>query len=438
MFAVCRRSTDFPHRGLLLIAGILVILAAELFGCSGYSAKSLSEHDATTARRALAQGQLDEAKTALDRWMGARPDAAEPHYLKARLAWVRMDLDTVRQELSQAQQLGYPPATLSGLRGMLLAKYGQTADAELALQQAFNGCSTLDPEVAEALARLYLATFQLSRAAEVLERWRREVPDDARPYLLQTEIDVRSGVSSDVIIDHFRTAIQCDPELDRARLGLAEQLRLNHRNREAVPEYQAYLARKPDDPMGLLGAGLNVLDLGDETEAIILLDRALFLAPRDPVVLGARAVAEMRGNRLSDALAYLDRAIQNDPFDQANRYQRLLVLSRLGRKAEAEAERARCGTDSRRASDSLTRSAAAWSGIRLIWISGAQAALWLMKHGHEDEAVDWANLVLHAEPSDPAMNRLLADFYRQKGKLGLANFHEAHASVLPEPHSSTP
>ena len=50
-----------------------------------------------------------------------------------------------------------------------------------------------------------------------------------------------------------------------------------------------------------------------------------------------------------------------------------------------------------------------------------------MAHGHEEEAIDWAKLVLAAEPSHPAMNRLLADYYRRRGQLGLANFHEALA-----------
>ena len=57
----------------------------------------------------------------------------------------------------------------------------------------------------------------------------------------------------------------------------------------------------------------------------------------------------------------------------------------------------------------------------------SEAARWLMTHGHEEEAIDWAKLVLAAEPSHPAMNRLLADYYRKRGQQGLANFHEAFA-----------
>ena len=54
-----------------------------------------------------------------------------------------------------------------------------------------------------------------------------------------------------------------------------------------------------------------------------------------------------------------------------------------------------------------------------------------MEHGREDEAVEWANLVLRADPSHLAMNRLLADYYRKKGQLGLANLHEATPLNIP-------
>ncbi len=55
----------------------------------------------------------------------------------------------------------------------------------------------------------------------------------------------------------------------------------------------------------------------------------------------------------------------------------------------------------------------------------SETASWLMEHGHEDEAVDWANLVLQGDPTHPAMNRLLADHFRKKGQPGLAKFYEA-------------
>src|SRR5262249_50816010 len=342
-------------------------------------------------RGALAAGRLEEAARALAHWLNSAPQSGEAHYLAARLAWARNDLASVDRELGRARVLGYPRKPLGRLRGLALARTNQTSQAEPLLRRAFDESRTVDPEVAEALARIYLGTFRLTAAGSILDRWIREAPGDARPYLLRTEIDSRREVMPEILIDGYRAALQRDAGLDRARLGLADQLRAAHRNAEASVEYAAYLARKPEDPIGYLGAGQNALELGNVAEAVRLLDRALALAPRDAVALAARATIELNQGRYEAALAYFDRAVESDPFDAANRYQRMLILLRLGKKAEADAElqvverirkeQAEFGRISRdlhrSPEDPSLRSA---------------AARWLLDHGHEDEAVERAGL----------------------------------------------
>ena len=215
-----------------------------------------------------------------------------------------------------------------------------------------------------------------------------------------------------------------DPGLDQARLGLAEMLRISHHNAEAAQEYATYMARKPEDPLGYLGAGQNATEMGDSEDAARWLDRAIELAPRNPVILAARATVEVRNHRFAEALDYLDRAVQADPFDHSNRFQRMIILTRLGKKVQADAEL--------RVLERIRKDQEEFARIRDGLLASPQdaglrseAARWLMAHGHEEEAIDWAKLVLAAEPSHPAMNRLLADYYRRRGQLGLANFHEA-------------
>jgi Flp pilus assembly protein TadD len=143
-------------------------------------------------------------------------------------------------------------------------------------------------------------------------------------------------------------------------------------------------------------------------------------------VLGARAAVEVQAHRFQSALDYIDRAVKADPFDPGNRYQRMLILTKLGKKSEADADR--------QALDQLRKERAEFDRISTQLLRSpldaelrAAAARWLMAHGHEQEAVEWANLVLASHPSHPAMNRLLADYYRKEGQLGLANHHEALA-----------
>ncbi len=409
---------------------IVLLAAVGIVGGPWLVTRWLVERDAGAARRAVDSGRLDDASAALERWLSSAPRSGEAHYVKARIAWARGDLGTVHQEIERARVAGLSPqAELDRLWGLLLVRTNQTAKAEPFLRRAFDDRVGPDPEVAEALVRIYLGSFRLADAGTVLDRWAHDVPQDARPYLLRTEVQMRTGEAADVVIASYREALQRDPDLDQARLGLADMLRSIHRNAEAADEYARYTARKPDDPLGYLGAGQNALEAGDEVEATRRLDQALALAPRDTVVLEARAAVDVRARRFKSALEYIDRAVKVDPFDRANRYQRMLVLTQLGRKADADAER--------QAIDKLRKDRAEFDRISRELVKSpldaalrSAAAQWLMTHGHEQEAIEWANLVLAADPSHPAMNRLLADYYRKNGQIGLADLHEARA----QPH----
>src|SRR5262249_19503790 len=157
----------------------------------------------------------------------------------------------------------------------------------------------------------------------VIERWIKEVPADGRPFLWLTEIDRRTEVDNPASWErHYRDALQRDADLDSARHGLAEALRKVHRNDEAAKEYAQYLARHPDDPVALAGAGLNATEMGDLSKAERLLDHALTLAPNQPAALKGRAeVAQYTGD-LRSALRWLDRATEADPFDDEIRHVR--------------------------------------------------------------------------------------------------------------------
>jgi tetratricopeptide (TPR) repeat protein len=379
------------------------------------------------ARRALANGRLHDAFLVVERWLLSSPSSAEAHFYKAAVAWAEGNFATTDAELARAQALGYSWQPLNRLRGLLLARTSQTTEAETLLREAIESTGKPDPEVAEALARIYMGSFRLVEAAEVLDRWARAVPTDARPHLLRAEVDIRSGRDPEVVIPRYQAALKRDPSLDQARFGLAEQLRLAQRFGEAEVEYAKYLARRPDDPLGCLGAGQSALERGHEAEAARLLDRALSLAPRHSVALAARATIELRQARFESALEFLDLALKADPFDTANHYQRMLTLTRLGRRAEAKLEQ-QALKQLQKEQEQFAEIARKLRASPLNTTLRGQAACWLMEHGHEAEALEWANLVLRSEPSHPAVNRLLADYYRENGQGGLANLYEVHAT----------
>ncbi len=390
----------------------------------------LVAHTAGQARSELAAGRYSDAARDVDRWIRIAPRAAEAYYLKARLALaLERPAHEIESSFDRARRLGAPDADLALVRALTNVKLGRHAEAEAPLRQAFDE-GTPDPQVDEALARVYIETFNVRRAEEVLERWAREAPSDPRPYLWRVEVDRRKEGTDEVLAADYREALRRDPNLAPARLGLAKSLRQLHRNAEAQIEFERYLTLRPDDPAGHLGAGQNARELGDDTTAAREFERTIALDPKNATVHKELAtLATTRGDD-QEALAHLDQAMAIDPFDVTSRYSRSLLLARLGRAEEAERERA--------AVKRLREELAHLNELkaRLLQTPNqpeleVQIAEWMIDHGHDDEGARWAEKVLRNHPRHPRANRLLADYHNRHGRPGRANFYRMQASGEP-------
>jgi Tfp pilus assembly protein PilF len=393
------------------------------------------ERDAQAARDALAAGRAARARDPLGRWLRARPSSAEAQALLAEVALAEGDFGEVKRAYNQARALGYPEAKLERIRAIWLARLGRYAEAEPILTRLWESQSHTDPAVDEALARIFLKTYRLRRAQAVLERWIKDAPTDGRPFLWLTEIDRRTEVDNPQSWErHYREALRRDPELDPARLGLAESLRKLHRNEEAAREFAHYLTRHPDDVAALAGAGLNALGLGDLTEAARLLDRTLARAPTNPAALKGRAEVDLHRGGLAAAAHRLDQAIQADPFDDEAFHVRARVRTMLGDTGGARADHV--------AFDRLKKDQADLLEMRSRLLdhpedsdSRSKVVAWMFAHGRDQDGLEWAMAILANAPDHVPTCRLLADYYAQRPDgAGLANFYRAKAAV----RTSTP
>jgi len=310
---------------------------------------------------------------------------------------------------------------------MINARLGRHAEAEPVLRQAFQDAQAPDPQLDDALARVYLETFDLVRAAWVLDRFVREAPEDPKPHLWRAEIDSRRESAPDAVMNDYREALKRDPGLARARLGLADELRKAHRNVEAAAEYDRYIAIEPNQAAAHLGAGQNLLEMDELAAATRHLDRALALDPKNALVLKQFAEADLNRGDFAGALSHLDRAIVLDPYDLQLRQRRRLTLAWLERPDLAKAEESALKVlraDLDRLNEARARLAVTPDD------SHAQTTIarWMIEHGQEQEGVRWAEHVLRGRPGDPEASRLLADFHARRGDTGLANFYRLHAS----------
>jgi Flp pilus assembly protein TadD len=411
-------------RGALRIAAVALIIAI-----GGAVAVRLAAEQRTRkqARDAIAKARYEAAGPALDRWLAHAPRSAEAHYLKACAALALGHHGEARKELETATRLGHPFAETERLRAFLLVAAGRFGEAEPILLNLRERATRPDPEADEALARVFLQSYKLKPAAQVLERWIRDAPKDPRPYLWYTEVDRRLEADQTVAIAHFRAALKIDPALNKARIGLADALRAAHRPDEAAVEYAAYVSSAPGDPAGHIGAGLNEMQRNNLGSAQRHLDRALELAPNNVAALKERAALDVRLKEFPAALERLDRAAALAPLDTELMYRRAIVLTRLGRTEEAKAVQRqfdRFREDEAQLNKLRERLNVDPTNLQLRH----EIARWMFDHGQSEEGLRWSQMVLSAQPNHPPSNALLADYYERAGNPGRANYYRLRAT----------
>jgi tetratricopeptide (TPR) repeat protein len=178
------------------IVGALIVASLGLAG--KWARERVASRDARAVRQAMAGGRFAAAEAPILRWLKSQPDSAEAHLYKGRFELARNNLNGAIEGLRRARSLGGPGPQLDLLQAMIAANRGRPMEAEPVLRRAFEDARQPDPQLDEALARVYLETFDLVRAAAVLDRWAREAPDDPRPHLWRVEIDSRRESAPDL------------------------------------------------------------------------------------------------------------------------------------------------------------------------------------------------------------------------------------------------
>ena len=294
--------------------------------------------------------------------------------------------------------------------------------AEPILSPAFD--QELEPRdlIAKELARIYLSSFRLTQAAQAIERWRILAPDDPRPYMCRNEIAARSDAGHAIVILNYRAALERDPDLDEARLGLAQELSKARRFDEASDAYRAYLKRNPADATAWIGLGRDAFQSGDLEGATQAFEAALKASPNQPDALKELGMIELRLGRFAQACERFELLARSSPFDHEIRQLHAEALKLLGKKASARAENAEAAR-LRKEHDKMLTLRYNLSRNPNDLDARFQFARWLIEFGQPDEGLRWTREILRTDPRHAPTHRLLADYYRKRGDNGLANYH---------------
>jgi tetratricopeptide (TPR) repeat protein len=385
---------------------------------------------AGSVRRAFAARRYDMARGLLDRWIMNQPRSGEAQYYRAWLALADDRPPDVVEAVERAKELGYDRARLEVLKAIYLARGGRI-DVESILRQAFDQESEPRAEIARELAAIYLKSSRLQEAARAVERYRALVPSDAQAYLWINGIASRTGATPAILIRNYRAALECDPQLDKARLGLAEQLSKDRRMDEAEREYCTYLCRNPEDAAALVSLGRNALHAGRIDAAARAFEGALARDRRQVDALKEMAQIDLRLGRSRPARSRLELLKQIRPFEPVvgQLLAQALELDGEPEEARTEAERARqLLKDQKRIVQLQTRILNDPNDVA----SRLELARWMLESGQVEEGLKRTREVLRTDPDHGPTHRLLADYYARRGDHGLANYHRVRSSSAQE------
>jgi tetratricopeptide (TPR) repeat protein len=403
---------------IAIVMTLLALAAGTFFAFHRYR----TFHLRSEVRESFIARQYQTARTRLEHWLEDQPGSGEAQYYKAWDALAQNHPREAVEAIDRARKTGFDQSRLDCLTAIYHARADRFGEAEPILERAFLEQTEPREMVAKELAKIYLMSYRMDRAARAIERWRVLAPQDPEPCLWSNEIASRSSAENAVLIQNYRAALDRDPNLDKARLGLAQALSEDRRFADAKEEFETYLKRRPSDTAAFLGLGRNAFQQGNIEDAGRYWEAAFQTNPRDPETLKELGQLDLRLGRVQQACERLKLLSEIEPFDHEVRYSYAQALKLAGNAGQAKKELEQA-TRLRKEHDQLVQRRYAVLKNPSDLETRFQVAKWMMEHGHEDEGLKWTKEILRANPRHAQTHAALADYYSKHGEPGLANFH---------------
>jgi adenylate cyclase len=227
---------------------------------------------------------------------------------------LKLQLTMQEQGILVRKSTDNPEAYDSFLRG-LESFYSITHEANAQARQRFEKAIELDPQYADAYARLgwtYLGEWVL--------QWSQDPQTLERAFVLEQK------------------AITLDDSLPVAHSILSYVYLWKKQHEQAIAEAERAIAFDPNDAENYAALGNILIFAGRPQEGIGLIEKAMRLNPRyPPIYLSWLGMAYRLTGRHEEAIAALKRALTRSPDSLPAHRELAVIYSELGREAEARA-----------------------------------------------------------------------------------------------------
>jgi protein O-GlcNAc transferase len=266
------------HRGLIDLENGAANAAVGFFRRAVVADPNHVEARVHLGRALRRMERVDEAEASFRFALHLRPGHADATARLARILQQRERFDEAAALIERARVEHATDPILVRLQGITYGKLGRALDAAA----MFRLGTELSPEDGAAWANLCSALWNAGQPHAAVEAGRRAVelaPTVAiAHHALGLALDALKDSSA---LQHLRRALSLAPSDDAIRCDIAQLLRRDSKLDEAMSEYRAILARRPDYTEALSGAGGTAKDAGRAAEALVHLRRAVALRPDD-------------------------------------------------------------------------------------------------------------------------------------------------------------
>ena len=293
------------------------------------------------------------------------------------------------------------------------------------------------PVLLESLVRGFVRSYRLNDAQVALNQWRQLDPSDSD----SAQIEFLAGALEDLrerqpeALDHYRVAIDLDPDRDDIRDRLTDLLLRLDLAREALPHLNLLVEHRPDSASVLIRLVRCHTLLNHKEEARELLDRVIARWPESPVALGEKGAMLLAEGKAEEAETWLRRSLAQAPRQYQVRFQLQQCLEKQHKNDEARVEQARVEELKK---DSLR--------VRHILVYDmqlrphdpdlhAEAGRLSLRLDQPEDGLRWLESALRLNPRHRGAHEALAEYYRRMGNQGLAARHRELAGIDSGPGS---
>lgn len=268
---------------------------------SNFSSETIARVKAAIAARE--QGRFEEAASGFEAVLRQAPQLAELHLNLGLVRHEQGRFQEAVESFSKALELKLELERVRGLLGFDLLQLGRAHDAADQLEKAREE-EPDNKDVASWLGLAYLRTGEPDKAIPLFHAVLEVKPADADLlyYLGQAHARVSFGFQAELL--------RLAPDSARAHLAIAEDHRLNGREKEALAEYAMALERNPNlrDAQEAL-AGLYS-GQGNHEAAVDAYEAALHLAPQSPALHYGYGDSLLRLGQARQAIPHLRQALE--------------------------------------------------------------------------------------------------------------------------------